>query len=115
MGQTNIGILTAFLVLIVPCFGQAGRAELFGAIRDPSGLPVSNARVEARERATMARFATKSDARGEYHLLGLPAGAYVLTVEQPGFQTYRQSGITLRIAEPTALSVKLTLGQPSES
>ncbi len=105
----------AFIVACLPCFGQAGKAELFGSILDPSGLPVSQAKVQAVEQATLAGFATTSNERGEYHLLGLPAGQYVLTVEQPGFRTYRQSGITLRIADQTALNVSLALGQPTET
>ena len=103
-------ILTAAL-----CYGQAGRAELFGTIQDPSGLPVAKAKVEAEDQATMARYAVLSDERGEYHILGLPAGQYVLTVEQPGFHLYRQSGITLRLADRTAIDVKLEVGQPSQS
>src|ERR1700674_2077277 len=89
------------------CFGQAGRSELSGSVQDPSGLPVPNAKVEAENQATMARYAAVSDERGEYHILGLPAGQYVLTVEQPGFHTYRQWGITLRLADRTAIDVKL--------
>ena len=87
------------------CFGQAGRAELFGTIRDPSGLPVPTAKVAAEDQATMARYPVVSDERGEYHIVGLPAGRYVLTVEQPGFHIYRQSGITLRLADRTAIDV----------
>ena len=68
------------------CFSQAGRAELFGAIQDPSGLAVSKAKVDAEGQATLVRYSAVSDERGEYHILGLPAGQYVLTVEQPGFR-----------------------------
>jgi hypothetical protein len=63
----------------------------------------------------MARYSVVSNGRGEYHLLGLPAGRYVLTVEQPGFRVYRQSGITLRLADQTAIDVKIDVGQPSQS
>ena len=63
----------------------------------------------------MVRYSAVSDERGEYHVLGLPAGQYVLTVEQPGFRMYRQSGITLRLGDRTALDVKLQVGQPSQS
>jgi hypothetical protein len=97
------------------CFGQAGRAELFGTIQDPSGLPVPKAKVQAEDQATMVRYSAVSDERGEYHVLGLPAGQYVLTVEQPGFRMSRQSGITLRLADRTAIDVKLQVGQPSQS
>ncbi|MCC6390313.1 MAG: TonB-dependent receptor [Bryobacterales bacterium] len=97
------------------CLGQAGRAELFGAIGDPSGLAVPKAKVEAENQATAARYASLSDERGEYHLLGLPAGEYVLIVERPGFQTYRQSGIVLRLGDRTAIPVTLQVGQSSQS
>lgn len=97
------------------CFGQAGRAELFGTIQDPSGLQVSKAKVEAQDQATMVRYSAVSDERGEYHILGLPAGQYVFSVEQPGLRMYRQSGITLRLADRTAIDVKLAIGQPSQS
>ena len=104
------------LIACLPfCFGQAGRVELSGAIQDPSGRPVAKAKVEAEDQATMFRYSAVSDERGEYHVLGLPAGRYVLTVEQPGFHKYRQSGITLRLADRTAIDVKLEVGLPTQS
>ncbi len=63
----------------------------------------------------MARYETTSDERGEYHLLGLPAGQYVLTVLQSGFRTYRQSGVTLRLGDRTSIDVHLSVGQPAQS
>ncbi|HYV61698.1 MAG TPA: carboxypeptidase regulatory-like domain-containing protein [Bryobacteraceae bacterium] len=95
----------------VLCFG----AELFGTIRDPSTLGVPKAKVEAEDQATRAHYSVTSDDRGEFHILGLPAGQYTLTVEQPGFRTYRQAGITLRLGDRTALDVKLDIGQPSQT
>jgi len=97
------------------CCGQAGRAEMFGTIQDPSGLAIPKAKVEAEDQATMVHYSAASDERGEYHLLGLPAGQYALTVEQPGFRTYRQSGVTLRLGDRTRLDVKLQIGQPSQT
>ena len=107
--------LSGLMLISTHGFAQAGRAELFGTIQDPTGLPVPKAKVEAEDQATMARYATVTGERGEYHLLGLAAGMYVLTVEQPGFRIHRQSGITLRLADRTALSVMLEVGQPSQS
>jgi hypothetical protein len=107
--------LAGLLLVIWPCLGQGEKAQLFGTILDASGLAVAGAKVEAEEQGTRARFAAVSDHRGEYHLLGLPAGQYSVTVEQPGFRNYRQSGITLRIADRTALNVTLQVGQPAQS
>src|SRR5580704_15277670 len=55
---SDMRILLLLLAIVAPCFGQAGKAELFGAIQDPSGLPVSTAKVQAEEQATMAHFDT---------------------------------------------------------
>ena len=96
-------------------FAQAGRAELFGVIRDSSGLPVPKAAIQAEDQATMVRYPATSNERGEYHLLGLPASRYVVTVAQPGFRIYRQSGITLRLGDRTALDVTLEIGQSSQT
>jgi hypothetical protein len=45
--------LAVFVILsclpIMQCFGQAGRAELFGTIQDPAGLPVLKAKVQAED------------------------------------------------------------------
>jgi Carboxypeptidase regulatory-like domain len=108
-------LLSGLISVSTLCFGQAGRAELFGAIQDPTGLAVPKAKVEAADQATMVRYSAVSDERGEYHVLGLPAGQYVLTVQQPGFHMYRQSGITLRLADRAAIDLRLEVGQPSQS
>ena len=107
-------LLIAALLAAAYALGQAGRAELSGSIQDPTGLPVSNATIQAEDRGTTARFTTHSDQRGMYHLLGLPPGQYVFSVEQNGFRTYRQSGITLRVGDHTALDVMLEVGQPAQ-
>ena len=115
MSRRIQGAFAALLLATGACFAQAGRAELFGTILDPSNLPVANAKIQAEDQATMVRYAATSDERGEYHILGLPASQYVLTAEQPGFRTYRQSGITLRLADRTLLDAKLEIGQPAQS
>src|SRR5215472_15784633 len=108
-------IVLIFRLLPIPAAAQAGRAELFGVIRDASGLAVPGAAVQAEDQATMARYSGTSDELGDYHLVGLPAGNYVVTVELPGFRMYRQSGITLRLAERTALDIPLQVGQTSQT
>jgi hypothetical protein len=103
-------------ILVVLClapaavFAQGGKAELFGTVLDPSGLPVAAAAVQARQQSTGTEFPAVSGDRGEYHLLGLPAGEYLLTVRHPGFRVYQQSGIVLRLADQVSLDVRLELG-----
>uniref|UniRef100_Q023L4 TonB-dependent transporter Oar-like beta-barrel domain-containing protein n=1 Tax=Solibacter usitatus (strain Ellin6076) TaxID=234267 RepID=Q023L4_SOLUE len=106
---------TAIFLTSHCAFAQAGRAELIGTIQDPSGLAVSKAAITAEDQATLARYSGVSDESGEYHLLGMPAGSYTLTVEHPGFRLHRQTGIMLRLGGRVQLDVKLEVGQPSQS
>lgn len=108
-------LLTLFFLTPAAGLAQAGRAELFGTVTDSSGAAVQGARLRAEEQATQARFETLSDARGEYHLLGLPHGEYVLTAGQDAFRSHRQTGILLRAGDRVAIDLTLELGPRSES
>jgi hypothetical protein len=108
-------LLIVLLLVAAPCFGQAGKAEVFGTILDSSGGAVANAKVYAEELPTGARVETTTDERGQYHLLGLPADEYMLGVEKPSFRTYKQTGITLHATGQTQIDIKLELGDASQS
>lgn len=103
------GMLACGLFLAAPCHGQAGKAELFGTVLDPSGAVVPKAEISATHQATSAVFAVTSGGSGEYHLLGLPAGEYSLTARASGFVEFRQTGLGLRLGDQTSLDIKLTL------
>jgi len=113
--RSTLPLLCILTSLSVHCFSQGGKAELFGKIQDPSGLTVPKAKIKAVEQSTAARFEASSDAQGEYHLLGLFAGKYSITVEKPGFSLYQQTGIVLRIGDQIELDVALKLGSASDS
>ena len=48
--------IALLFALSLACFGQAGKAELFGTIQDPSGLGVPLVKVTGEYQATGARF-----------------------------------------------------------
>ncbi len=108
-------LVVVFLLSILPCFGQAGRAELFGTVLDPSGLPVPKARVGAQEQATSARFEANTDAQGNFHLLGLPVGEYSLEIAHASFRNYKQTGIVLRLGDRIEINVHLELGLQTQT
>src|SRR5215470_8503144 len=96
-------VFTFDLLFVALSLGQAGRAELFGVVRDPSGLAVPGVMVQAEDQATTSRYSAVTDERGEYHILGLPAGQYIVSVERSGFRAYRRSGLVLRLGDRTPL------------
>jgi len=74
-------------------WAQAGRAELFGTVRDPAGLAVAGATAELSEANTGLRHAALTGDRGEYHFAALLPGAYSVTVRKDGFRTLERAGI----------------------
>ncbi len=109
-------LAVALLLLSIPlCLGQAGKAELFGVVVDPQHLPIAGATVVCADPDTGERFTALTNAAGAYHLLGLPAGNWVLSIDKSGFRPYRQQGIALRIGDQTRQDVQLAVGGSSQS
>src|SRR5438270_8500653 len=75
------------------CRAQSGRAELFGVLRDSSGLPIPAATAELREAGTGARRQTLTGADGAWHFAALPPGVYDLELRKPQFQTLKRIGV----------------------
>ena len=111
---TAIATLVLFSAL-APCRAQVGGAELMGVIRDASGAVIPHAGLTAENQANRIRFRGTADERGEYHIPGLPAGQYLLTVEQPGFRSHSQSGIVPGPGERLTVDVQLEVGEASLS
>src|SRR5215217_2850819 len=94
---------------------QPAKAELFGVLRDPDGLPIDAVAVELLQPATGAKLSTVTAASGEYQFVALPAGAWSITVVKPGFSTLRRAGIVLRGGDRVGLDLSLALGDLTQS
>jgi hypothetical protein len=72
---------------------QSGLGSLRGYVRDQQGGALPGATVTATSPEMLAPSTGATDANGFYRLLNLPPGTYTVTVEMPGFSTYKQEGI----------------------
>ena len=92
-----------------------GTGTIHGAVSDPSGGAVTNARVTALlvERG-VSRSVTTSD-RGEYVLPLLPIGTYSVLIEAAGFNSFRQQQIELTANENVRVDGQLKVGDVAES
>ena len=89
-------------------------AQLSGTVRDPSGAVVAGAQVTATATATDLKRTVTADATGTYTLTNLPVGPYKLETTAPGFRTYVQTGIELRVADNIVINPTLAVGQVSD-
>lgn len=105
----------AGLLFAVPLWPQSMKAELFGVVRDPAGLPVAGASVGVLNTQTQVRLSMDSDSQGAFHFSALTGGSYEITVTKPQFTTLRRTGIMLVVGDRVNLDLTLTLGNVTES
>lgn len=107
-----IGMLSLIAAcLVTNVFAQSPHGTLTGTVTDTQGALVSGASVTALHTATNQKYATTSSSEGIFALPALPIGAYEVTVSAHGFSTYKQSNVTLEVAQRLRLDVKLQVGE----
>ncbi len=108
-------LAAAILSTLSPALGQ-NAATVLGSVTDASGATVSNAPVTISQPKTGYSRSTQTNTQGEYVLPLIPVGSdYSLTVQAPGFETFRQSGITLELNQNARVDIQLKVGTVSQS
>jgi Carboxypeptidase regulatory-like domain/TonB dependent receptor len=93
---------------------QAFTATINGTVTDRSGSVVTGAKITLTsvERGIARTFVTRDS--GTYTITLLPPADYSLKVEQPGFQTYEQRGISLAAGASATQDIVLSVGAISQ-
>ena len=106
----------AAAIFFLACFSSAtlpaqniSTAELHGTVHDPSGAVVPNAAISIDDQSKGFSRATTSDGAGNYQMLLLPPGTYVVTVTAPGFAKLTEKNVVLTVGETAVLRLTLTI------
>src|SRR5712692_4527481 len=102
-------VFVALLLLAVssPIRPQSTKAELFGVVRDPAGLPAKGATVELVNTGTDTKLSVQSGTDGAYHFFALAAGSYQIVLVKNGFAALRRDGIVIRVGDQISLDLEL--------
>ena len=113
--------LFAALVALAFLFGvtlqaqNISTAQLNGTVRDQTGALIPHATISIEDPSRGFSRSTASDAQGNYQLLLLPPGTYIVTASSPGFTTSVNQHIVLNIGDQAQLALTLSVGSSSQS
>jgi hypothetical protein len=103
-------------LLLVPAAGWAQEAIVAGVVTDASGGVLPGVTVEATSPVLIERVrSVVTDGTGQYRIVALPPGMYVLTYALPGFSTVRREGVQLSGAVTATINVELRVGALEET
>jgi hypothetical protein len=106
-------LLFALSVALVSTCGwsQTQLGTVFGTVTDPTGAVIPGANVTVSTVSTGLKRDALTDMKGQYQVIGLPTGKYVVRIEKEGFQTEIREGIAISAAAAIGVNSTLHVGR----
>ena len=111
-------LLTTLLVLLFAlanAFAQGTQGSISGTVFDATGGVLPGATVRLLNEGTGQRWNATTSAAGNYRFPALLPGTYTAEAESSGFKAFRNSGVTLQVAQNATLDLRLEVGAVTES
>jgi len=89
-------------------------ASITGRVVDEQGGVVAGSQIRLTNAETGVTYNAVANSEGIYTFPSVPIGNYKLEAVSPGFQTYVQSGIALRVGDNVQVNVQMKVGSVSE-
>src|SRR5437016_5564166 len=114
--RRRLSFIGLFAALAVCSNAQiATTTSLVGTITDATGKTVPGAKVTATNTGTHDVYRAVTSEQGYYNIQFVAVGDYEIQVEQPGFQTFRITGIHVDINQVVRNDITLKIGNVVES
>jgi len=101
------------LLSISGAWAQTGTTSLHGKVVDSSHATVPGAKVTLANQTQGFLRSVDTPSTGEFELVALPPGTYVLSVEKEGFRRFEQRDLQLLVSVPASVNVVLQVGTVS--
>jgi outer membrane receptor protein involved in Fe transport len=112
----KFGVLVILsLVLAVSAFAQsqATTGNIEGRVLDPNGAAVPGSTVTATNQQNGLEKTATADSEGNYRLILLPPGTYVVKATGKGFSPWETREVAVTVGSMTPLDVNLSVGGAS--
>jgi hypothetical protein len=103
----------AFLSIPAAVYAQSA---IVGVVKDNTGAVLPGVTVEAASDVLIEKVrSVTTDGAGQYRIIDLRPGTYIVTYTLAGFQTVRREGIQLPAEFTATLNVELRVGELAET
>lgn len=114
-GRSGARLFAAFILLLVPS-SLFAQGTITGVVRDPLGAVLPGVTVEASSPALIERVRTVvTDGTGQYRIIDLRPGSYVVTFSLSGFNTFRREGVELSGSFTATVNAVLQVGSVEQT
>jgi hypothetical protein len=107
-------IALAAVTFAVTAGAQVVGSTLNGIVTDTTGAAIANATVHIRNAETGTERNLHTDAGGRYAAPSLSVGVYNVTVEAPGFNAERHTGVSLTVGQASELNISLRVASDTQ-
>lgn len=107
--RISISLLLLFALAGARAFAQFS-SGIDGIVHDSSGAVIANAKVIVTDVRLGVSRTVQSGQDGYFRVDGIAASTYSVTVEMSGFQTWKQDGLALQIAQIRTIAPELKVG-----
>jgi outer membrane receptor protein involved in Fe transport len=111
--------LIAALILLVAfpsaSWAQRSAAAINGTVRDTTGAVIPDATIVLTNTETNVAQTALTNATGEYVVLNILPGTYVMKASKEGFQTINQPAFTLQVNQTTTFDFTLQVGSTTQT
>jgi hypothetical protein len=102
--------------LVAPAAYAQAQASITGVVKDPSGAVIPGVSVEASSPALIERVrSVTTDGAGQYRIVDLRPGTYVVTFALSGFSTIKREGIELSGSFTAVVNADMRVGTIGET
>ena len=116
--RTPARLVVVFSMLLVPAVAsaQAENGSLAGVARDASGAVLPGVTVEAASPALIEKVRTAvTDNQGQYRIVELRPGPYVITFTLGGFNTFVRDGVQVSAGFASTVNAEMAVGSVEET
>jgi hypothetical protein len=114
--RTIIGTVACLFLMAPHLAAQIGRGGIAGVVRDATGDVLPGVTVEASSPALIEKVrSVVTDGSGQYSIVDLRPGVYVVTFTLTGFNTVKREGIELTADFTAPVNVDMRVGAVEET